>query len=198
LLADEAEALDRARSSSDPYSPWARADGWRLGHRGARLECFDVRGTRIEVRARGHGGDYELAWPGHAITVTGARLDGGWLTAAVDGIRRRLRVFVDARTVSVHDGTRRTLFARVPAFAFEGVARGAGDRLVAPMPGRIVAVRTAPGREVREGEELLVMEAMKMELSLKAPRDGCVREVRATEGAFVEADAVLVELEPVA
>jgi 3-methylcrotonyl-CoA carboxylase alpha subunit len=42
------------------------------------------------------------------------------------------------------------------------------------------------------------MEAMKMELSLKAPRDGRVREVRATEGAFVEADAVLVELEPVA
>jgi 3-methylcrotonyl-CoA carboxylase alpha subunit len=196
LLEDEAEALARAATGTDPHSPWARADGWRLGHRGTRLECFDARGTRIEVRASGHAGDYALAWDGHAIRVESARIDGGWLGARFDGIARRLRVRADAQRAIVHDGTRRTTLVRVPAFAFEGAARGAGDRLAAPMPGRIVAVRTTAGREVREGEELVVMEAMKMELSLKAPRDGRVREVRAVEGAFVEADALLVQLEP--
>jgi 3-methylcrotonyl-CoA carboxylase alpha subunit len=196
LLADESDALVRAATGTDPHSPWARADGWRLGHRGGRLECFDVRGTRIEVSAAGHGGDYTLDWPGQRIAVTGATLDGPWLHAALDGVARRLRVAVDADTVDVHDGTRRMRFARVPAFAFEGAARGAGDRLTAPMPGRIVAVRAVPDREVREGEELVVMEAMKMELSLKSPRAGRVREVRASEGSFVEADALLVLLEP--
>ena len=48
---------------------------------------------------------------------------------------------------------------------------------------------------VAEGAELLVMEAMKMELSLKAPRAGVIAELRASVGEFVEADAVLVRLE---
>jgi 3-methylcrotonyl-CoA carboxylase alpha subunit len=65
----------------------------------------------------------------------------------------------------------------------------------APMPGRVVLVKAHPGDVVVAGQELLVIEAMKMELALKAPRDGTVAEVRATEGDFVEADAVLVTLE---
>jgi 3-methylcrotonyl-CoA carboxylase alpha subunit len=63
------------------------------------------------------------------------------------------------------------------------------------MPGRIVMVRAEAGQSVAEGDELLVMEAMKMELSLRAPRAGVVAVVRATAGEFVEADIVLLELE---
>ena len=64
------------------------------------------------------------------------------------------------------------------------------------MPGRVVLVKTRAGDSVTAGQELLVIEAMKMELALKAPRDGTVAEVRAVVGDFVEADAVLVTLEP--
>src|SRR3546814_5762413 len=53
-------------------------------------------------------------------------------------------------------------------------ADGSGDQVAAPMPGRIVLVRVAGGDSVAQGQELLVMEPMKMELSLKAPRDGVV------------------------
>ena len=63
------------------------------------------------------------------------------------------------------------------------------------MPGRIVLVKAEPGQVVAEGEELLVMEAMKMELSLKAPRAGTVAAVQATAGDFVESEVVLVRLE---
>ena len=67
-----------------------------------------------------------------------------------------------------------------------------GDRIVAPMPGRIVLVKAGPGDQVEEGQELLVMEAMKMELALKAPRAGTIDSIGAAQGDFVEADAVLV------
>jgi 3-methylcrotonyl-CoA carboxylase alpha subunit len=63
------------------------------------------------------------------------------------------------------------------------------------MPGRVVLVKAHPGDVVVVGQELLVIEAMKMERALKAPRDGTVAEVRAAAGDFVEADAVLVTLE---
>jgi 3-methylcrotonyl-CoA carboxylase alpha subunit len=63
------------------------------------------------------------------------------------------------------------------------------------MPGRIVVTRVSAGDDVVQGQELLVMEAMKMELALKAPRDGTVATLHAHDGDFVEADAVLVSLE---
>jgi 3-methylcrotonyl-CoA carboxylase alpha subunit len=60
------------------------------------------------------------------------------------------------------------------------------------MPGRIVLVKAKAGDKVEAGQELLVMEAMKMELLLKAPRAGTIDALSATAGDFVEADAVLV------
>ena len=60
------------------------------------------------------------------------------------------------------------------------------------MPGRIVVVKAKSGDGVAEGQELLVMEAMKMELSLKASHAATIESVSAKAGEFVEADAVLV------
>jgi 3-methylcrotonyl-CoA carboxylase alpha subunit len=75
------------------------------------------------------------------------------------------------------------------------LARHAGGGLEAPMPGKVTAVRVAPGQAVRRGEELLVVEAMKMENALRAPRDGTVKSVAATVGDMVGPGVVLVELE---
>ena len=63
------------------------------------------------------------------------------------------------------------------------------------MPGRVVLVQAKPGDAVHTGDVVLVIEAMKMELALKAPRDGVIAELRAQAGEFVEADAVLATLE---
>jgi len=101
---------------------------------------------------------------------------------------------VDEHRVRVHldEGARET-FARAPAFAFEAVSREGGDRVIAPMPGRVVLVKANAGEEVEKDQELLVMEAMKMELTLRAPRAGKLESVHACAGDFVEADAVLVK-----
>ena len=76
-----------------------------------------------------------------------------------------------------------------------GAGGGSGDRVKAPMPGRVVLVKARTGDAVKADDVLLVMEAMKMELALKAPRAGIIAELRVREGDFVEADAVLVRLE---
>jgi biotin carboxyl carrier protein len=66
--------------------------------------------------------------------------------------------------------------------------------IVAPMPGRIVKVLVKPGEAVQARQGLIVVEAMKMENELRAPRDGTVEDVRVAEGSSVEANAVLVVL----
>jgi len=67
-------------------------------------------------------------------------------------------------------------------------------QLAAPMPARVGRLIAREGMAVRKGDTLLVLEAMKMELPLRAPDDGTVTAVKCSEGDLVQADAVLVEM----
>jgi biotin carboxyl carrier protein len=68
--------------------------------------------------------------------------------------------------------------------------------LRAPMPGSLVVIHARPGQKVAKGEALLVMESMKMETTLSAPRDGVVAAVHLATGQTFDRDAVLLTLEP--
>lgn len=168
---------------------------------------LDDGNARHTLIAHGSNGDYRIETLGSdddagSVEVHGARLEDDALSARFDGAGHRLRL--DAGPASgassrldVHDGERRWRFARVPAYQPTGEQSGAaGDRALAPMPGRIVLIRTQVGDRVEQGQELLVMEAMKMELTLKAPCAGVVIEIRVAAGDFVDADAALVVLTP--
>jgi 3-methylcrotonyl-CoA carboxylase alpha subunit len=149
-------------------------------------------GKRVEVDAHGAGGHYRLDCGDRHGVVSHARVRDGDLSAAFDGDVRRYRVRIDDGSVLLHDGERRVQLERVAAFAFAASAHKAADRVIAPMPGRIVLVKASLGDSVVAGQELLVMEAMKMELSLKAPHAATIVAIQASAGDFVEADAVLV------
>ncbi|QDW67522.1 acetyl/propionyl/methylcrotonyl-CoA carboxylase subunit alpha [Luteimonas granuli] len=197
LLRAEAEARAAAATSADPGSPWAIADGWRLGHAGLRRVVLGEGAARHIAVAHGAGGDYRIGFEDAApLDVAGATMAGGVLQARFNSRGLRFGIDAEGSAVLVHDGRRRWNFERIAAYEPAATAStGGGHRVAAPMPGRIVVTRVRPGDRVGEGQELLVMEAMKMELALKAPRDGVVAELLAKEGDFVDADAVLVTLE---
>ncbi|MCX7514885.1 acetyl-CoA carboxylase biotin carboxylase subunit [Frateuria hangzhouensis] len=193
LLQEERSATT---NPADPHSPWASADAWRIGHAGKRVVALSLREERYEVTAHGHGGDYRLQHGEAACEVHGARLEPDALSARFDGEAQRLPARIDDSRVLLHDAAgRRYRFVRTPAFAWASTESAGGNQVVAPMPGRIVLVKAKPGDSVEQGQELLVMEAMKMELALKAPRAGTIESVNAMQGEFVEADAVLVRFE---
>jgi 3-methylcrotonyl-CoA carboxylase alpha subunit len=191
LLREETDARHRATSSGDPHSPWANADGWRLGHHGKRIVILDDAG----IDAHGSQGSYTLSSGDLRYTVADAKIEGDVLSALFDGVAHRLFANIDGDAVTIHDGERRRVFRHKPAFAFQTAEATRGDDIRAPMPGRIVLVRIKLGDTVAEGDEMVVMEAMKMELTLRAPRAATVVELRATPGEFVDADAVLVRFE---
>ena len=101
------------------------------------------------------------------------------------------------------DPARAVVFADGQAFAFERQSRGSGaaaagdGAIVAPMPGKVIAVDVAEGDTVTAGQRLMVLEAMKMEHALTAPFNGTVTDLSAAAGSQVQVEAVLCVVEPV-
>ena len=101
------------------------------------------------------------------------------------------------------DPARAVVFADGQSFVFERQSRGSGaaaagdGAILAPMPGKVIAVDVAEGDAVTAGQRLMVLEAMKMEHALTAPFDGTVTDLSASEGGQVQVEAVLCVVEPV-
>ena len=80
------------------------------------------------------------------------------------------------------------------ATASAPVAVGGGEAVKSPFPGNVNAVKVVPGQQVKEGEVLAIVEAMKMENEITAPRAGKIGQVLVQKGATVETGAVLVTI----
>ena len=128
----------------------------------------------------------------YALTATALR--GGWLLGLEDGRRSVYTAAQDnARFVHVN-GERYTL--SVPdARARRGAAASGGD-LTAKMPGQVIEVPVTEGDPVTDGQTLVVLEAMKMEIRVAAPADGTIKRLLVERGDMVERGQTLVEFEP--
>jgi biotin carboxyl carrier protein len=94
-------------------------------------------------------------------------------------------VFVDGNVWTVEDATRER----------SGRKRGGDTTVMAPMPATVVSINTSPGQPVKEGDTLIVLEAMKMELPIRAPRSGVVKAVHCVQGELVQPGINLLEIE---
>lgn len=96
-------------------------------------------------------------------------------------------VFVDGQVSVIPAGT---------ATAARGRVKSRGDAgVMSPMPATVVAIKTAAGETVNAGDTVIVLEAMKMELPIKAPRSGTVKAIHCAKGELVQPGITLIELE---
>ena len=77
-------------------------------------------------------------------------------------------------------------------FEADGVLPPGATAIESPVPGSVWKILVEPGREVAEGETLIIVESMKMEIAVCAPSSGLVREVRCAEGRSVQLGQALV------
>ena len=154
-------------------------------------------------------GQGQVTVDGRVIAVDLARAGQRWsLLLGADGPRTSYEVavtakaggeaivYVDGRPVPVVIGGAAARFGAAARRGAAGQASAHGaQRVLAPMPGRIVQMLVAVGDVVAARQGLVVIEAMKMENELRAPKAGTVTEVRVKKGASVEAHAVLVIVE---
>jgi biotin carboxyl carrier protein len=167
--------------------------------------CVEIAGAEHDVAVESLGGSrYRLTHDGRTRIVDARRLQSAWslvpdgggpaqlvdvegappeltIVVAIDGMPLPVRVS-DARRRIAGNGTSR----RAPS----------GPSLVkSPIPGKVVKVMVRAGDQVKGGQGLIVVEAMKMENELRAPRDGRVASVSAAEGTAVESGQTLATLE---
>jgi acetyl-CoA/propionyl-CoA carboxylase biotin carboxyl carrier protein len=189
-----------AREPRGPVvDPFDVPGGWRLGEPAWTTRRLAVAGhAPREVRCRGRAADAELViGAGPPVRTRTAADPDGTLVHTHDGVTRRYVVAVDGHGVTwvARDGRTWAVRDRAAEEAAAEAVAGAGGPVRSPMPGRVSVVAVVEGERVTAGQQLVVVEAMKMEHVLTAPVDGVVRALRARPGAAVARDAVLLTLD---
>jgi 3-methylcrotonyl-CoA carboxylase alpha subunit len=191
----DASLRGEARRQGDPFSPWSLADGWRANRDGGHLLVFHESEHRHAVLARRLGEGFELEFADGRRQVRNYRRDDCRLTAqledaTVEGsvvrLGSRIEVFLPGRhhILEMHDPLREEL----------AVESRAGD-LEAPMPGKIIAIFVATGDGVEKDAPLLILEAMKMEHTIRAPARGRIAQIHCKLGEQVDEGAELIDFE---
>ncbi|ASO22414.1 acetyl-CoA/propionyl-CoA carboxylase biotin carboxyl carrier protein [Actinoalloteichus hoggarensis] len=216
-----AAALERqlaAEPAGEIVDPWDVPDGWRAGgHVARRWWVGPVGGEEVEVTVRGlaaaalvrvSGGTSAAAASDHTDAhhteentdlPAAARLDGTELVVEYDGRVRRYRRARGGEVCWLGSGGRAwALVERTPLASAAAGSSAAGDPIVrSPMPGTVLSVAVVEGDEVRAGQPLLIVEAMKMEHTVVAPVEGRVHDLRVRPGSQVAVDEALAVVTPV-
>ncbi|MBD8868079.1 acetyl/propionyl/methylcrotonyl-CoA carboxylase subunit alpha [Nocardioides donggukensis] len=183
LVAAWTDVAVRTLTAGEPH-PFV-PDGWRLGADPAATIVELDRPVRVD-RARGEVDGVpvrELSCADHLVVLE------------VEGRRHRAVVALGGHAIEVVLEGHRHVFGRPDPFADSSAVAGDGT-VLAPMPGTVLDVAVTEGQSVAEGELLGVLEAMKMELSLKAPFAGVVASVGAGTGDQVALGAALFVVDP--
>jgi 3-methylcrotonyl-CoA carboxylase alpha subunit len=187
--------LSRRQERSGSRDPWAEADGWRLNTAPAPQNfVFRYPDAEISIEATISGTGWSLRIGDRCFEATAELGSDGRLAITLDGARSAPILLAHAGSIAVFVAGEGWQFDEIDPFAPpEGADAGAG-RLTAPMPGRVIELLVAPGASVRKGQPMVVIEAMKMEHTIAAPRDGIVAAVNFAAGDPVEEGAELIAL----
>jgi len=194
-LALAAAALFCLKGEPASADPWARRDGWRLnGPPASQTLQFRSGDEVLTVAATASGDSWQLQIGERGCHAAAAFSVDGGASVTLDDTRSRAIVLAHADTLAMFIDGESWRLERVDPLAPPAGADAHAGRLSAPMPGRVVQLLVAAGDSVKQGQPLIVIEAMKMEHTIAAPRDGAVETVRYAVGDLVEEGAELIAL----
>jgi biotin carboxyl carrier protein len=156
---------------------------------------------RVSVDRLAGTDTFRFTIEGRVVDVNAAALDSAtWSLVLSDGSQHLVGISGTAASGFIVHGAAGDVVVTLPAarrsrrleHADASADESAPARIMAPMPGKIVRILATIGQEVRAGQGIVVVEAMKMENELRTPRGGVVKEISIAEGSTVEAGALLV------
>jgi len=203
------EERNQALARNDAASCWSAADGWRLNsqaafafqlHEASRDEPLEIHIDELRSGLAGSSGSVQRA----RVSVDGTRLEAsdiafapGRVRARIDGDSLEAGWRVEGQQGYVFLAGRAKAYSRIADRDVQRSATDAGS-LKSPMPGQVIQVLVTAGTQVRRGQPLMIVEAMKMEHTVVAPGDGVVETVSFATGDRVEEGAQLLRLRSLA
>ncbi len=185
----------RETRSGFARSPWDIADGWQANGRSRNRLLLTVQGFEPQqVDVAGGGGTYLLHSNGTGHRVRSQSAGAERLTIETENGNAVVSVLRNGNRLLVANGDRATVVELGDPYAAGEAGTDEAAHPGSPMPGRIVAIKVAPGDEVAEGQPLVVLEGMKMEFTVKARSSGTVEKVFFSEGDMVDAEVPLVDI----
>ena len=189
ILVEEQKA-----ARTDARSPW-HTFGWQPVGRRQRIFAFrQGAGAEQKVTLRYGGGAPTLSVGSNEITLAYAPIEGGF-DMTLDGVKSRVASVVEGHELYLRTRNGRFDLHWVDAFGGETEEQVGEDKIVAPLPGTVVALLAQEGTKLEKGAAILTLEVMKMEQTLRAPYAGVLRKLRCKVGDIVGEGVELAEVE---
>jgi 3-methylcrotonyl-CoA carboxylase alpha subunit len=167
-----------SQSGANQGDPWGQALGWRMNTQFARQLSFaDEHGKSYQPTLTYLPHGWHFAIQGIEAEVTLLSQDGVNFSISLGQTSVHGTVRRDGDVFHVFTGGGHFALDYNDPMAHAGESEAEGGRLTAPMPGKVVAVMASKGQQVKKGDPLVIMEAMKMEHTISAPHDGVVEEI---------------------
>jgi 3-methylcrotonyl-CoA carboxylase alpha subunit len=191
ILGEEAKA-----ARTDAHSPW-RTAGWMPVGRRKRVFVFrHGQGAEHTVTLGYGGGPAELSTGGGKFSFTHSSHDDGGFDLTMDGSRSRIVAVVEGHELYIRTRNGRFDLHWVDPFGGDDEEHVGEDRIVAPLPGTVVALLAEQGATLEKGAAILTLEVMKMEQTLRAPFAGVLKLLKCKVGDIVQEGVELAEIEP--
>jgi 3-methylcrotonyl-CoA carboxylase alpha subunit len=195
ILAQEADVAQQ-----EPPSPWGTF-GWMPV--GRRERAFLFRGQAGAPAAEQHvamiygNGPMSLAIGERRLAFGWSVTRDGGLDVTLDGVKSRVFGTIDGHELYVRTRRGRFVLHWVDPFGGDDEEQVGEDKIVAPLPGTVVALLAEQGATLEKGAPILTLEVMKMEQTLRAPYAGVLKAIKCKVGDIVQEGAELAEVEPV-
>jgi len=185
-------------AQTEAHSPW-RTFGWMPVGRRQRLFAFrHGQGVEHEVILHYGNGPSKLSVSGREFVFTSsASVDGGF-GFTLDGMKSDITAVIEGHELYLRTRNGRFDLHWVDPFGGETEEQVGEDKIVAPLPGTVVALLAEVGATLEKGAPILTLEVMKMEQTLRAPFAGVLKEIKCKVGDIVGEGVELAEIEPTA
>ncbi|XP_042339804.1 methylcrotonoyl-CoA carboxylase subunit alpha, mitochondrial [Plectropomus leopardus] len=200
VLQERRHTQEFTQTSTDPFSPFGSSSGWRSNIQFNRNLTLQLGDKKVDVVVMyNKDGSYTMQIGEEVYHVTGeVEMEDGasFLHCSVNGVKSRPKLVILDNTVHLFsmEGSSQ-VSVPVPKYLAGVSGSGAQGGAVAPMTGTIEKVMVKAGDKVAVGDPLMVMIAMKMEHTIRAPKSGVIKRVFFSEGSQANRHAPLVELE---